>query len=119
MKLQLKRNDQIGLLFFIAFVAGTSLIWLFEERFDQNRWKTQRAFRYEMAKDIIESNLFINKTKDYVITVLGQPNESNSKGKVYLSYYLGRKPSFFNTKPTQLIFSFKNGRVKKVIEEAK
>lgn len=117
MKLRLKRNDKIGLLFFIAFVASTILIYEFEERFDQERWRSLPSFRYEMAEDIVDSELFINKTKEDVIIILGEPNAINTEGEIYFSYKLGQKPSFFKTEPTQLILRFENNRVKEVVQE--
>ena len=63
------QKNQIGLLFFIAFVAGTILIYQFEERFDENIWRSEPARRYNLVDDIIESQLLIGKTKDSDIYV--------------------------------------------------
>ena len=73
MRLQLKRNDKIGLLFFIAFVLGTSLIYQFEERFEKELWQNGQGVRYKLADDLIESQLLIGKTKSEVIELLGEP----------------------------------------------
>lgn len=119
MRFRLKRNDQIGLILFIAFVASTILIYQFEERFSPDDWRGQPSMRYQMVDDIIESEMFINKTKDEVINALGEPNESYSDETVYFSYYLGNKPSFSTTELTQLILIFENNRVIKVVEESR
>jgi len=109
--------NQIGLILFSAFVISTSLFWLFEERFDAEQWRNRYASRYKMAEDLIDSELFINKTQEEVFTMLGEPDTYNSEGKVNFIYYLAQKPSFFDTRPTQLIFRFKNNRVIEVVQE--
>lgn len=111
------QKNQVGLLLFIAFVASTILIYEFEERFDEERWKSLPDFRYEMVDDIIESDMFINKTKAEVISQLGQPNDSYSDEKLYFIYYLGREPSFFESRKMQLVFTFEKNRVTKVNQE--
>ncbi len=106
MPMQIKRNDKIGLFFFVAFILSMSLIWLFEERFDKERWRSQPSMRYKMADDIIESQLLIGKPKDEVIVILGQPNSSLSLEKDLFFYRLGTPPSFFEAKREQLLIIF-------------
>ncbi|GGW55491.1 hypothetical protein DFQ11_101489 [Winogradskyella epiphytica] len=117
MRFRLKRNDQIGLILFIAFVASTILIYEFEEKFDREKWKNQPSFRYEMVEDIIDNELLLDKTKTEVISLLGKPNDSYSDGKNYFVYYLGSKPSFSKEELTQLVLVFENNRVIKATEE--
>lgn len=109
--------NQIGLILFSAFVISTTLFWLFEERFDEEQWRSGYASRYKMAEDLIDSDLLINKTQEEVFTILGEPDAYNLNGKVNFVYYLAQKPSFFDTGPTQLVFSFKNNRVIEVVQE--
>ncbi|WP_431133594.1 hypothetical protein [Psychroserpens mesophilus] len=111
---RLKRNDKIGLFFFIAFVLSTSLIYLFEERFDKNVWISSPSKRHQMVDDVIESQMLIGKTKDEVIFMLGEPNSSVSKEKDVFLYRLGQAPSFFESKREQLLIVFENGKVFKV-----
>ena len=73
MMIKLKRNDKIGLVFFLAFIISMSLVWLFEERFDQEQWRSNPGKRYKMAKNIIEQDLLDNKSKEEVIQILGEP----------------------------------------------
>ena len=114
MRFQFKRNDKIGFIFFIAFVLSTSLIYQFEERFDQERWQTQPGMRYKMADDIIEKQLLIGKTKREVIDMLGASYATTSLGKDVLVYRLGRPPSFSESKSEQLLVVFEDQKAIKV-----
>lgn len=114
MRFELKRIDKIGFFFFGAFIIGTSLIWLFEERFDSDNWHNQPTMRYKMVDDIVEQKLLLGKTKEQIIVLLGEPNSSTSKGKDIFLYNLGRPPSFFKTKREQLLVVFTDQKVVKV-----
>ena len=114
MILKLKRNDKIGLLFFVAFIISTSLIWLFEERFDQEQWRSTPQQRYKMADDLIESQLLIGKTKAEVISILGYSGFHVETNENILTYSLGKQPSFFATEKEYLLIVFTNGRVSEV-----
>ena len=116
MALKLKRNDIIGLFFFTAFVISTSLIYQFEERFDQERWRSQPAMRYKMADDIIEKQLLIGKSKDEVILLLGQPTSSFIEKNLFF-YRIGKPPSFSDSKAVQLLILFDKNLVIKVTEK--
>lgn len=111
---RLKRNDKIGLFFFVAFVISTSLIYLFEERFDKNKWSTSPSQRHQMVDDVIESQMLLGKTKDEVIFILGEPNSSVSNEKDVFLYRLGQAPSFIESKREQLLIAFENNKVYKV-----
>jgi hypothetical protein len=111
MRLQLKRNDKIGLLFFIAFVLGTSLMYQFEERFDENIWRSEPSRRYKLADDIIESRLLIGKTKVEVVALLGDSYSTLSLNKESFIYRLGKPPSFLEPKMELLLIVFVNQKV--------
>jgi hypothetical protein len=116
-KLKVKRNDQIGAFFFLAFVIGTSLIWLFEERFTKEHWKAYPQKRYKMADEIIENKLIIGKTKQEIVLLLGNNmRSSNANRKEQLVYPLGTPPSFFEEKQSKLVISFEAGYVVEVIQ---
>lgn len=114
MRLQIKRNDKIGAFFFVAFIISMSLIWLFEERFDKERWRSEPSTRYKMVDDVIESQLLMEKTKDEVIVLLGKPNSSSNIEKDLFLYRLGQQPSFFEAKREQLLIVFEYQKVIKV-----
>lgn len=111
---RLKRSDKVGLLFIAAFVLSMSLIYLFEERFDQDLWRAQPLKRYKMVDDIIESQLLIGKTEDEVIFLLGKPNSIISKENNSFLYRLGEEPSFIKSKREQLLVVFTDEKVLKV-----
>ena len=112
--LKLKRNDKIGLFLFAAFVITTSLIYLFEERFDKHKWRSEPTRRYQMVDDMIESQLLMDKSKTEVIQLLGKPSSSASAEKEVFLYRLGNPPTFFESKREQLLIVFENGKVYKV-----
>ncbi|MFC0603168.1 hypothetical protein [Winogradskyella pulchriflava] len=111
---RLKRNDKIGLFFFVAFILSSSLIWLFEERFDKEQWRSNPSLRYKMVDDVIESQLLIGKPKYEVIELLGQPSSRSSAEKDAFLYRIGRQPGFFETKREQLLIIFEAQTVVKV-----
>ncbi|WP_323787143.1 hypothetical protein [Psychroserpens sp.] len=111
---KLKRNDKIGLFLFAAFVITTSLIYVFEERFDKHQWRSEPTRRYQMVDDIIESQMLKDKTKDEVIMLLGEPNSVASTEKDFFLYRLGNPPSFFESKREQLLIVFEDDKVLKV-----
>ena len=113
------QKNQIGLLFFIAFVVGTTLIYQFEEKFSEDLWRSQPSVRYKLADDIIDRELFIGKTKEDIIELLGPPSHYNVTESTYFSYYLGNEPSFFRSGRSDLILTFKNNRVIKVVHESR
>ena len=114
MWLRVKKYDKVILLFFAAFIAACSLLWLFEEQFDESKWITSPTERYKMADDIIESKLLIGKTKDEVILLLGEPEMSLEVGGDALLYNLGKSPSFFKSEEDKLMVLFYNNVVAQV-----
>ena len=115
MWLKLKRNDKIGLFFFVAFVLSTTLIGLFEKRFNQQQWQSERTTRYKLAEDIMESEMLIGKTKKEVIALLGPASPSSLTGSDHLLYYLGKPPSFFEAKEEKIVVVFNENRVIEVV----
>ena len=115
MGFKLKRNDKIGLFFFVAFVLSTSLTYLFEGRFNKQQWSSERTTRYKLAADIMESELLIGKTKQEVIVLLGSPSSSTLTGRDHLVYALGEPPSFFESKAEKLVVVFENSFAIEVI----
>jgi hypothetical protein len=111
MKLKLKRNDKIGLFFFVAFIISMTFFYFFEERFDSEIWKTQHTKRYKMAKDIVEEKLLLGKTKDEVFKLLGKSDFSENTDSNIMIYYLGTPPSFFDAEPQKLVVKFSEGKV--------
>lgn len=112
--IKLKRNDQIGLFFFIAFVISTTLIFVFEERFDTELWLANPGERYKMVDDILEKNHLLDKTKEEIFKLLGDPESDGNISENIVLYRLGKPPSFFDSKENQLLIVFKNDKVVRV-----
>lgn len=114
MKLTLKRFDKILLVFFLAVMISTSLIWLFEERFDEKQWRANPTQRYKMVDDLLESQILRGKSKDDIILMLGYPNLSSDTEYEVFAYSLGTSPSFFKSKREKLLVIFKEEIVEDV-----
>ncbi|WP_339623099.1 hypothetical protein [uncultured Winogradskyella sp.] len=106
--------NQVGLILFSSFVIGTSLIYVFEQRFNEERWKENRMQRYKMVDDIIDRNLFVNDSKNDVIDQLGAPKILNSSTTNQFNYYIGEGLRFSNSKPAMLTLIFENNKVTQV-----
>ncbi|WP_460220689.1 hypothetical protein [Psychroserpens sp. MEBiC05023] len=112
--MRLKKYDKVLLFFFVAAIAASSLIWLFEERFNASRWHSEPTLRYKMVDDIIDNELLIGLTQDEVFSLLGQPEFFNETSENQITYYLGKAPSFNRDLTNQLVIIFKDERVDKV-----
>ena len=112
----MKRNIfLIVLVFVLATIISYFLIEANEKQFDQSLWNIYPTERYKMSKNIIESAMFIGKTKSEVISVLGNPESSSLEGKEHLIFALGKPPSFFESEDAKLVVIFKGELVSKVI----
>ena len=111
---RLYRTYKLVLLFFIASIVSYSLISLFEEPFDTDQWRSNWSVRHKMVDDLIESRLLIGKSKNEVLQLLGNPNNTSKGNKDFFTYKLGSPPSFFNSEPEYLMVVFVNGKVDKV-----
>jgi hypothetical protein len=114
MILKLKRFEKIVLVFFLAFVIGMSLIWMFEERFSTEKWKAEPTRRYKMVDDLIESQILLGKSKEKVVLMLGYPNLRSDDQIDVFAYSLGVPPSFFKTKREKLLVIFNKEIVENV-----
>jgi hypothetical protein len=98
--------------------GGIILLWIFsisyypKTDFNKQEWASNKEERYKMSNDIMESNLLIGKTKDEVITLMG--NDFYKYDDNHISYGLGFVPGLFNIDPDVLDIYFKNGKVFKV-----
>ena len=106
MKLRLNRKNTIGLIFFLAFIISTSLIFQFEERFSAEDWKANPTSRYNMVDDLIESHVLLGKSKFEVLEILGEPNSILQNKRDIILYNIGRAPSFNEQQEDQLLVEF-------------
>ncbi|MCA0131532.1 hypothetical protein [Winogradskyella alexanderae] len=107
----LDRIKKVSFIFFLAILIGLSLIWMFEDDFDANQWRSKPDERYKMANDIIEHNLLGEKSKEEIIQILGIPRTSDSNT---LIYDLGTPPSFFDSEPQRLVIKLRDEKVVRV-----
>ncbi|WP_299337415.1 hypothetical protein [uncultured Psychroserpens sp.] len=110
-----KKYDKVLLFFFVAFISASSLIWLFEERFNEKEWRSNPTMRYKMCEDIVDNELLLGKTDVEVISLLGEPDLFSSEQNFQMIYEVGKGPSFFESEEDQLIVIFENSRVVKAI----
>ncbi|RNC87799.1 MAG: hypothetical protein ED556_01005 [Winogradskyella sp.] len=114
MKFKLKRKGRLVLFFFLAVVVSILLMQFFEERFNQEIWHTAPEERYKMLDDILENKFLIGKTKQDVISILGEPDKTLISEGDYFVYELGDPPSFFDSDPQYLLITFENDTVVKL-----
>ena len=109
--------NQVGLIFFSAFVLATIFTHEFNTSFNEELWTQEPAKRYKLADIIIDSEMCIGKTGEEIKLLLGRPGDYDSEQKVFFSYYLGNRPTFSGGEDAYLILHFEKGRVAQVIEE--
>ncbi|QDO94196.1 hypothetical protein FNB79_09465 [Formosa sediminum] len=94
------------------------LIWIgsssyyAKHEFSKLQWNTHPETRYTMTQDIIESEMFIGKTKAEIADVLGSDYYVYNEN--HISYTLGVLPGLFNIDPQVLDLYFKQGKVVRV-----
>lgn len=84
--------------------------------FDKIKWDTNKAERYKMSEDIIESKILIGKTKTEIIQLLG--NDFYSYNNNHIAYELGFVPGLFNIDIDVLDIYFENEKVIKVSQHS-
>ena len=102
------KYDTVILFFFAVFSLGALYSWVFEEQFDEKKWHARPSKRYKMVDDIVDDEIFIGKSKDEIIKVLGTPVDPISTEKDILNYKIGTPPSFKELKREELIIEFEN-----------
>nr|WP_321221787.1 hypothetical protein [uncultured Psychroserpens sp.] len=102
------KYDKVILFFFAVFSIGLFFNWVFEEQFDEKVWHSNPSRRYKMADDIIDDEIFIGKSKQDIIEVLGEPVDPLQSEKDILNYKIGTPPSFRELKREELIIVFEN-----------
>ncbi|WP_299798942.1 hypothetical protein [uncultured Maribacter sp.] len=98
----------IAIIFFWIF----SISYYPNKDFNQSIWKSNIEARYEMSKDIIDSNLLIGKTNKEVVDLLGSDFYTHDDN--HISYDLGFVPGLFNIDPDFLDIYFENAKVARV-----
>lgn len=65
------------LLFWLILEINSELIypWIRSDKFDSQKWISQKSMRYKMVNDIVNTDLLIGKTKEEVMMLLGNDIE--------------------------------------------
>ena len=111
------RNNQVnqmGLILFSAFVIATSLHFFFENRFSEEQWKSRPMTRHKMVDNLIDHHILIDKSKEDVINLLGEPSWILKSDKDIMLYELGLAPNRENNQVEHLYIQFINDRVNNV-----
>jgi len=109
-----RQVDEVGVILFAAFVIATTLFHFNEWRFTEEDWKAGAGRRHEMVDDLLDSKILLKKTKEEVLTILGEPSESNGKNQNLFIYYLGVPHTFSEPKAEQLLIYFENNKVERL-----
>ena len=109
--------DEVGLVLFAAFVIATTLFYFNQWRFTEDDWKTAAGRRHEMVDDLLDSKILIKKSKEEVLSILGEPSESSGKNQDLFIYYLGVPHTFSEPKAEQLLIYFEKDVVKDISVE--
>ncbi|MBU2921870.1 hypothetical protein KO504_11000 [Winogradskyella psychrotolerans] len=106
--------NQIGLILFSSFVIATSLHFFFENRFTEEQWKSRPMTRHKMVDDLIDDHILIDKSKEDVINLLGEPSWILKSDKDIMLYELGLAPNRENNQVEHLYIQFINDKVNNV-----
>jgi hypothetical protein len=105
------RLTTIDKAFFIIFgvaIIASFLTWVFEERFDEEAWRSYPSRRYKMADDIVDEEIFIGMSRPEIMDILGEPVDPLYDDQSLLNYRIGSPPSFSKVVREELIITFVN-----------
>jgi len=97
---------------------GLIIIWICyasyypQETFSKEKWNANVEKRYSMSRNIIKSDMLIGKTKEEIVTLLGDDYHEYSKD--HIGYYLGFVPKIMGIDPDILDIYFEENKVIKV-----
>lgn len=95
------------IVYFLAIkMILNTLISVPKEKFNETTWKSNINERHKMIDDLIESKYIINKDKDKIIKVFGEPKDKIIEENIWVYELVGRSWSDF--KITTLKIHFKD-----------
>ncbi len=95
------------IVYFLAIkLILNTLISVPKEKFNETTWKSNINERHKMIDDLIESKYIINKYKDKIIKVFGEPKDKIIEENIWVYELVGRSWSDF--KITTLKIHFKD-----------
>jgi len=93
------------ILYFGLFFAYMSYVDYYPKKdFNETAWNTEVDKRFEMSKDIIDSDMLIGMDSVKLHQLLGRPDIVDS---VSLQYYIGFIPGFISLDPDYLYLEIK------------
>ncbi|MFT3911649.1 MAG: hypothetical protein QM737_19660 [Ferruginibacter sp.] len=99
----------VAAIIYFKFIAGTGIA------FDKSRWSSQISKRFEMADDIIDSEMLIGKDTNQVKEMLGEPAWRISFSNQW-NYHMGWEVAGLGALVHNLFLTFEDGKVKKVVD---
>ena len=81
--------------------------------FENSSWHSNKSQRHQMADDLLESGLLINKSKSEILTIIGHPDYGVDSSR-YWVYDLGISSAGLGWKFTSLAITFRNDSAIKV-----
>ena len=98
----------------MLFIWFWSIAYYPDMSFNEKEWTDYPSERYELTRDLIESELLIGLTKDEVRELLGDYDYTYDEN--HWAYGIGHVPGLFNIDPSVLDVYFENERVVKVTQ---
>ena len=109
-----RQADEVGIVIFAAFIIATTLFYYNDWQFSTEEWKRAPSKRHEIVDDLIDSDILDGKTKQEVISILGEPYPYINKNSDTLIYDMGTPPAFFEEKLELLRIVFEQGIVQDI-----
>ena len=81
------------------------LISVPKEKFNETTWKSNINERHKMIDDLIESKYIINKDKDKIIEVFGEPKDKIIEDNIWIYELVGRSWSDFKITTLKIHFN--------------
>ncbi|MEM6517674.1 MAG: hypothetical protein AAF688_15945, partial [Bacteroidota bacterium] len=100
-----RQADEVALILFAAFVIATTLFYFNQWKFSEEEWKRAPGSRHEIVDDLIDSHILKDKSKEDVLSILGEPYYYDENSNI-LKYGLGVPASFSEEKFEYLIIRF-------------
>lgn len=98
----------------IAVILGISLIkYKLQREFSTSRWIANPSERVDMIDDMLSENELVGKTKEEIISLLGNDNGDDGpdrEGDIKV-YYLGDEPGLVSIDSAWLVIAFSDGVV--------
>ena len=91
--------------FLVIKLILNSLTSIPKERFNETTWKSNINERHKMIDDLIESKYIINKDKNKIIEVFGEPKDKIIEENVWVYELVGRSWSDFKITTLKIHFN--------------